>query len=122
MIRHSKLRMMGALTLVLAAHASLADDDFQITGRSGAMHFVAIDIDQKDNEDVYRFAVAEACAGRPICQVQFWIGSAPSSFPLTEAAIDSKLAQWKQNLNTGLRSWLVKCSDTDLFAIDRECM
>jgi hypothetical protein len=116
------LRLLVALALGLAAHASLAGDGFQITGRSGVMHFVAIDVDQKDNEDIYRFAVAEACAGRSICQVQFWVGSAPAGFPLSEDQIESKLVQWQLNLNTGLRRWLVKCGETDLFVIDRECM
>jgi hypothetical protein len=99
-----------------------ASDGYTITGRSGVMHFVAIDADQKDNEDIYRFAVGEACAGKAICQVQYWIGDAPNKFPLTDAQVESKVVQWQQNLNTGLRRWLVKCADSNLFKNDRECM
>jgi len=99
-----------------------AGDGYKITGQSGMMFFVAIDSAQKDNEDVYRLAVGEACAGKAICQVQFWIGNAPSGFPLTDAQVDSKLVQWQQNLNTGLRRWLVKCHSSNLFSKERECM
>lgn len=99
-----------------------AGDGYKITGQSGIMFFVAVDTDQKDNEDIYRFAVGDACAGQDICQVQFWIGSAPSRFPLTDSQVDSKLVQWQLNLNTGLRRWLVNCSSSNLFAKERECM
>ena len=101
---------------------AVAEGGYRITGQSGAMFFVAIDTAQKDNEDVYRFAVGEACAGKAICQVQYWIGSAPSAFPLTDAQVESKLVQWKQNRNTGLRSWLVKCDSSNLFPKERDCM
>lgn len=99
-----------------------AGDGYRITGQSGLMYFVAVDSEQKNNEDVYRFAVAKACTGKPVCQVQFWVGGAPSKFPLTDAQVDSKLVQWQQNLNTGLRRWLVKCSSSNLFSNGRECM
>ena len=107
---------------VLMPMLAIAGDGYKITGRSGAMVFVAIDNAQKDNEDVYRFAVGEACAGKAICQVQFWVAKAPNRLPLTDAQVDSKLVQWQQNFNTGLRRWLVKCSSTNLFSNERECM
>jgi hypothetical protein len=99
-----------------------AGSGYKIAGQSGIMFFVAVDTAQKDNEDVYRLAVGEACAGKSICQVQFWVGSAPSTFPLTDAQVGSKLVQWQLNLNTGLRRWLVKCKSSNLFAKERECM
>lgn len=102
--------------------AATAGDGYHITGHSGIMYFVAVNKAQKENEDVYRFAVGEACAGKAVCQVQFWVGKAPSRFPLTDAQVDSKLAQWQQNSNTGLRRWLVKCGFSKLFAKERECM
>lgn len=110
------------LAVVFQPMAVHAGDGYKITGQSGIMFFVALDTVEKDNEDVYRFAVGEACAGKAICQVQFWVGRAPSSFPLTDAQVDSKLVQWKLNLNTGLRQWLVKCKSSDLFASERACM
>lgn len=99
-----------------------AGDGYKITGRAGIMFFVAIDADQKNNGDIYRFAVGKACAGKAICQVQYWVGNAPSGFPLTDAQVDSKLVHWQQNLNTGLRRWLVKCNSSNLFKSERECM
>lgn len=110
------------LTVICLPVVAAAGSDYKITGQSGVMSFVAVDTAQKDNEDVYRLAAGKACAGKPICQVQFWVGSAPSRFPLTDAQIDSKLVQWQLNLNTGLRQWLVKCKSSKLFAKERECM
>ena len=115
----AKAFLFLAICLPIVATAS---DGYRITGKSGAMHFVAVDVAQKDNEDIYRLAVGNACAGKAICQVHFWVGSAPSKFPLTDAQVDSKLVQWQQNLNTGLRRWSVKCSSTNLFSKERECM
>lgn len=113
-----------ALILAAICHpvVAAASGEYKITGQSGAMFFVVVDSTQKDNEDVYRLAVGEACAGKSICQVQFWVGSAPSRFPLTDAQVNSKLVQWQLNLNTGLRRWLVKCSSSKLFPNERECM
>ena len=110
------------LLVICLPAVALAGDGYKITGHSGIMFFVAIDASQKNNEDVYRFAVGEACAGKAICQVQFWVGNAPSKLPLTDAQVASKLVHWQQNLNTGLRRWLVKCSSSNLFAEERECM
>ena len=111
--------LLMAIFLPLFANAG---DGYKITGKSGVMHFVAIDSAQKNNEDVYRYAVGKACAGKAICQVLYWIGNAPNSFPLNEKQVDSKLVHWQQNLNTGLRRWLVKCDNSNLFVNERECM
>ena len=115
-----------SLLLILISPITYADwnDGYEITGRSGVMYFVAIAEAQKNNEDVYRSAVGEACAGAAICQVQFWINRAPRSFPLTDSDVRLKVVHWRQNLNTGLRRWLVNCSTADayLFRKHRECM
>ncbi|MFK8068322.1 MAG: hypothetical protein AB8D52_08755 [Gammaproteobacteria bacterium] len=115
----TKLIFLVAICLPMS---SAAGDAYKITGKSGIMYFVAIESSQENNEDIYRFAVGEACAGKAICQVQYWVGNAPSRFPLTDAQISSKLVQWQQNLNTGLRRWLVNCNKTYLFTKERECM
>jgi len=116
--------VFGALTAIaiclsFAAHAG---EGYEIKGRSGVMVFVAVDSSEAENEDVYRFAVADACAGKPICQVHYWVGNAPSSFPLSDAQVNSKVVHWQQNLNTGLRRWLVNCGTSNLFSNGRECM
>ena len=102
---------------------ALADSSgYRITGRAGILSFVAIDSASINNEDVYRYAVAEACAGKPICQVHYWENNAPTKLPFTTEQVESKLVVWQLNLNTGLRRWLVKCSQSDLFRNERECM
>ena len=119
------MKYLTGLILIASALLSFsvsASDGYKITGQAGMMFFVSIESDQKDNEDVYRFAVADACAGKRICQVQYWVGSAPNKFPLTDVEVNSKLVQWQLNLNTGLRRWLVKCSASNLFPKERECM
>ncbi|MBQ1783526.1 MAG: hypothetical protein II007_07735 [Gammaproteobacteria bacterium] len=108
-----------AVCLSFAAHAG---EGYEIKGRSGVMVFVAVDSSEAENEDVYRFAVADACAGKKICQVHYWIGNAPSGFPLNDIQVNSKVAHWQQNLNTGLRRWLVNCDSSNLFSNGRECM
>lgn len=114
---------LAVLALSVIPALSVAGSGYRVTGSSGVMHFVSIDAAQKDNEDTYRFAVAEVCAGKAICHVHFWVGAAPKSLPMSDAQVNSKLVNWQQNLNTGLRRWLVKCSTgTKLFAQDRECM
>lgn len=117
-----RLRVSLLLIAVLLPFLAHAGDGYKITGKSGVMYFVAIDAAQQNNEDIYRFAVGEACSGKAICQVQYWAGSAPRAFPLTDNQVDSKLVHWQQNLNTGLRRWLVKCSASNLFSKERECM
>ncbi len=119
--------MKYLLTLLLTASITLpysatASDGYQITGKQGIIYFVAIDEVQKDNENVFRYAVGKACAGKSVCQVQYWIGNAPRKFPLTDNQVNAKLVQWQQNLNIGLRRWLVKCQETRLFTSERQCM
>lgn len=99
-----------------------ADESYEVTGHSGGLFFVAIDPLSRNSEDVYRLAVGEACAGRRICQVAFWVGSAPSRLPLTDSEVVEELVRWQLNLNTGLRRWLVKCDSSGLFENQRECM
>ncbi|MCP3941510.1 MAG: hypothetical protein GY710_08520 [Desulfobacteraceae bacterium] len=115
----AKVFFMMAICLPTIA---IAGDGYKITGRSGSIFFVAIDAAQQNNENLYRFTVGEACAGKAICQVQFWISKAPSKLPLTDAQVASRLVHWQQNLHIGLHRWLVKCSSSNLFAKERECM
>ncbi len=116
------ISLLVFLTILFLPMVVSAGDGYKITGKSGIVSFVSIDSSQKNNEDTYRFAVSKACAGKKICQIHFWIGNAPSKFPLTDAQVNSKIVLWQQNMNTGLRRWLVNCSSSNLFANKRECM
>ena len=117
-----RISLLVFLAIVCLPMVATAGGGYKITGQSGIMSFVSINPDQKNNEDIYRLAVSQACAGKKICQVQFWAGNAPSGFPMTDAQVNSKVVHWQQNLNTGLRRWLVKCGATSVFAKERECM
>jgi len=114
--------MVLLFSLIFLSSSVIAGNGYKITGKSGIMFFVAINSAKNNNEDVYRFAVGDACAGKSVCQVQYWVGNAPRKFPLTDAQVNSKLVHWQQNLNTGLRRWLVNCKSSKLFASERECM
>ena len=108
-------------TIASLASANAASG-YEIKGNAGVMHFVAVDASEANNEDVYRLAVAEVCSGRAICQVLFWTEDAPNSFPLSDKDADSKRVHWQQNLNTGLRRWLVDCDSGNLFLNERSCL
>jgi hypothetical protein len=95
---------------------------YTVAGRQGVMVFVSVDAASKENEDVYRGAVAALCAGKPVCQVQFWVGVAPSRLPFTDAQVAAMVVNWNKNTNTGLRRWLVNCKTSSLFSSERECM
>ena len=115
------LSLLAFASLAVSSSAS-AGNGYTLTGQSGAMHLVSVDPAEKANEDVYRMAVADNCAGKAVCQVLFWVGPAPKALPMTDAQVDAKLVHWQQNLNTGLRRWMVKCDSTALFSDDRSCM
>lgn len=53
---------LAALSMYLPALA--VSSDYRVSGKTGLMTFVAVTPEQADNEDVYRLAMAEACAGR----------------------------------------------------------
>ena len=111
-----------AVAALTASSAAAARQGYTLTGKSGAMHLVSVVPAEKANEDVYRMAVADNCAGKAVCQVLFWVGAAPKALPMTDAQVDAKLVHWQQNLNTGLRRWMVKCDSTTLFSDDRSCV
>lgn len=114
--------LVAAVIMSLSVGQVAAADGYKIAGRSGLMTFVSVDPAHAGNEDIYRYAVGESCGGKAVCQVMFWVGKAPKALPMTDAQVDAKLVHWQQNLNTGLRRWLVKCDASDLFRFERECM
>ncbi len=75
------------------------------------MNLVAIDKDQESNEDAYRNAIAELCGVETVCQVLFWIEGtdAPRSLPMTDEQVETQIAQWQYNGNTGLQRLLWPC-------------
>jgi len=64
------------------------------------------------NTNNYRLAAREICGLKKICQVLFWTKNAPSSLPMTNAQVNSKVAHWQIDRNSRLRRWFWDC---DLF-------
>lgn len=118
----TRILALGLSAIAMGAPCWLLAADYSVSGKAGLMTLVSVSPEQAENEDVYRLAVADACAGKPVCQVHYWVGQAPSGLPLTDEQVETKRAVWQLNMNTGLRRWLVKCEESNLFADNRECM
>jgi|SRR5690348_2037750 len=105
---------MRAITIcaliALAAFPAHAESWHEV-GKQGVMHFVVVDPAARDNQDVYRSAIAELCKGASICQVHFWSSDelAPHHLPMNDVQAGSQLAIWQYNSNTGRRSLRWRC-------------
>jgi hypothetical protein len=90
---------------------AIAGDGWHLNGTQGVMNFVAIDKGRERDRDVYRFAIAELCGVKPVCQVLFWPADtgAPKSLPMSDAQVASQVAHWQFNSHTGLRRLLWSC-------------
>ena len=107
------MRLFAITLLIIGFIASAsASDGYTITGTQGVMHMVQMDPETASNTDNYHLAAGEICRLDKICQILFWTENAPTSFPMTDAQADSKVAHWQINMNTGLRRWFWDC---DLF-------
>jgi hypothetical protein len=77
------------------------------------IHFVTIDKSHAKNKDTYRYAIGELCGRRGIriCYVHFWVAGtdAPKSLPMTDEQVESEVAVWQYNGNTGFRQFLWSC-------------
>ena len=109
-----------SLLLVVFSQTLHAGKGYLFTGSQGVMNFVQIDSGEARNMDVYRTAVADICRVKDICQVLFWTTNAPSKFPMTDTQVNSKVAHWQINMNTGLRRWFIDCEV--LPAREGECL
>lgn len=80
-------------------------------GKQGSMHFVVIDPESRDDQDVYRSAIAALCAGAQLCQVHFWSSDeiAPRTLPMNDVQAGSQLAIWEYNGHNGYRSLRWRC-------------
>ena len=84
---------------------------WQLVHSQGMMNFVHIEPAQWKDEDQYRLAIAEICAGKTICFVTFWKERSlvPTSLPMSDAQAAGQVAQWQFNGNTGHRQLLWSC-------------
>lgn len=86
---------------------------YERTGGQGKIHLVYIEPAPSINRASYREAVTEICKGERICIVMFWDDktSMPSSVPMTDAQVDSKVAHYNLNKNTSLDRLLICAVD-----------
>lgn len=84
---------------------------WRLVRSQGIMNFVQINESSWRDEDQYRLAIADICAGQTMCQVMFWkdLDMVPVGLPMSAAQEASKVAHWQFNGNTGHRQLLWSC-------------
>ena len=103
--------VVGICLSVAASSAIAAPPPWKLVHSQGVMNFVVIDQAHWKDQDQYRFAIADICKGKNICQVLFWkdAGLVPKKLPMSDVQEAAKVAQWQYNGNTGLRRLLWSC-------------
>ena len=88
---------------------------WRLVHSQGVMHFVHINESHWKDQDQYRLAIAEICAGKNICQVMFWKDPSivPTAMPMSDVQVAAKVAHWQYNGNTGHRQLLWSCEIVD---------
>lgn len=105
-----KAVISGALITLISAVTYAATPWHQV-GSQGVLHFVVVDAGSQNNPDVFRSAIVATCGTARICQVHFWASDldAPRRLPMTDRQVNSRLAIWQFNANTGYRSLTWRC-------------
>jgi len=98
-------------TPVEVAEPVASAQPWKLVHSQGLMNFVYVDKAHSNDQDQYRLAIADVCAGKNICQVMFWNDEAliPKQLPMSDAQDSAKVAHWQYNGNTGLRRLLWSC-------------
>jgi len=99
------------ISLMLFVGRANAAQPWELVYAQGIMHFVHIDEEHWKDQDQYRLAIGEICAGKNMCQVLFWKDKrlVPKKLPMSDAAVKAKVAHWQYNGNTGVRRLLWSC-------------
>lgn len=123
MLKVASITMLAAAVVIMTVGIFYEPPSgWQREHRAGDMHLVSVDPAQRDNEAVYRAAVASICEREAICHVHFWVGEAAKVVPMSDAQVAARIAVWQQNNHTGLAQWLVRCNASQLFAAERKCL
>ena len=85
---------------------------FEHVGGQGKMHFVYVDPAQHPDRSAYKKIARKICSDGNVCIVMFWDNKdlAPRSIPMTDEQLNSKVAHYNVNKNTGLERILI-CSE-----------
>lgn len=107
-----KIKIMMILTIVglLVAcgnsetHPQLPNINFEEVGMQGKAHFVFVESSPKVNKNSYRQISDYICGREQICIVMFWNtkDQTPRSLPMTDEQVNSKVAHYNLNKNTGM--------------------
>ena len=84
----------------------------QLTGQQGDnTFFFTVPKSHASNKEYLTDRAKTFCYGRTYCYVHFWQTgeAAPRKFPLTDKEVELELAQYRQNLNTGLSVIIFNC-------------
>lgn len=87
--------------------------EYERTGGQGKIHFVYVESIPEINKMSYREVASKICKDERICIVMFWNDrtSIPSSIPMTNLQVSSKVAHYNLNKNTGVDRLLICAKD-----------
>lgn len=113
------LLIAGLVVVLLIADGSVTPAERPRGWRKHASyalsHVVAVDTSAYKNRDIYREAAVSVCGSQWMCLVGFWLDNPdlPIKFGhLTDEQVDSQIASYIRNKNSGYDQLLVSC---DLF-------
>jgi hypothetical protein len=116
-----RLTVFGSVLITLFLSACSGDIDmpakstvkYERIGGQGKVHFVYIEPSPSINKNSYREVADIICERERICIVMFWNerNSMPSSIPMTDAQVNSKVAHYNLNKNTGVDRVLICAAD-----------
>ena len=79
---------------------------------SGMVHFVLIPRTHEGDRSPYQAAIQDICgrSSKPVCRIHFWSDprKVPKNFPMTDDQMNSLLATYGRNKNTGYDAFVVE--------------
>ena len=86
---------------------------YERVGGQGKMHFVYMKKSSEVSRDSYLQVGDYICKGENVCIVMFWDNKSlvPSSIPMTDKQVDSKVAHYNLNKNTGMQRMAMCATD-----------
>jgi hypothetical protein len=90
---------------------SRASRDYELMRTQGMMQLVLVNKSREFDPDVYKQAIAALCPNGAFCYLHFWSdrNSVPSSWPMTDAQVDARVAMYTRNPTTGYEEMSWNC-------------
>lgn len=107
---HSPNATLPEVPEATTPRAPNATVSWERVGGQGDMSFVVVP-PPHDSDAMFKDAVAALCRRQAHCFVHFWAdkADAPRRLPMTDAQVESEIAAYRQNTNTGLAAWRWRC-------------